>query len=73
MILDRAPSPGNPRRPLDGRSRAWGDIITADQLRAVGWSEDDLRQLPTPHGRADDRHWPLEDVSPWLDMEDDRP
>ena len=66
------PTPPNPDRPPnaarpDARGRACGDedAVTAEQLLAAGWSEEDLRQLPTPHGPASAPYWPATDISAW--------
>jgi hypothetical protein len=54
----------------DGKS-GHTDIITREQLLAAGWTEQDIRQLPTPHGPADRPYWLASDIAPWL--EDGRP
>jgi hypothetical protein len=71
--------PSNPDRSpntarLDARGRAYGDedTVTAEQLLAAGWSEEDLRQLPTPHGPASAPYWLATDLIAWPGTEGDQ-
>jgi hypothetical protein len=66
------PTPPNPDRSpntagLDALRRACGDedTITAEQLRAAGRSEEELRPLPTPHGPASAPYCPATDLIAW--------